>query len=54
MNHQIYCLSEEDYDKVRTCLGLLPLHEAREKGKANHVENFVDNIKNKLKDAKSL
>ena len=47
-------LSEEDYDKVRTCLGLLPLHEAREKGKANHVENFVDNIKSKLKDAKSL
>ena len=57
--HQYACmkylqegLSEEDYDKVRICLGLLPLNEAREKGKANHVEKFVDNIKTKIKETK--
>ena len=45
-------LSKEDYDKVRVCLGLLPLNEARAKGAANHVDNFVENIKTKIQKTK--
>ncbi len=45
-------LSEEDYDKVRICLGLLPLNEAREKGKQNNVGKFVETIKTKIQETK--
>jgi len=45
-------LSAEDYDKVRICLGLLPLNEAREKGKQNNVGKFVETIKTKIQETK--
>lgn len=45
-------LSADDYDKVRICLGLLPLNEARQKGKQNHVNTFVDTIKTKIQETK--
>ena len=38
-------LSEEDFDKVRTCLGLLPVNEARKKGLKKAVKQAED-IKN--------
>jgi hypothetical protein len=57
--HQYACmqylqagLSAEDYDKVRICLGLLPLEDARKKGKAN-VNEFVDNIQTKIRETKA-
>ncbi len=57
--HQYACmkylqagLTSEDYDKVRVCLGLLPLNEAREKGNQN-VQSFVKNIHSKINDTKS-
>ena len=44
-------LSSEDYDKVRSCLGLLPLEEARTKGNKS-VDSFVDTIKTKIQESK--
>ena len=56
--HQYACmqylqkgLSEADYDKVRVCLGLLPLGEARQKGRAS-VDQFVENIQTKIQETK--
>ena len=44
-------LNVEDYDKVRKCLGLLPLEEARTKGNKS-VDKFVDTIQTKIKESK--
>ena len=44
-------LSADDFDKVRVCLGLLPLAEAQAKGKkiqrkqVDHLEEKIKNIK---------
>jgi len=50
--HQFACmqylqegLSAEDYDKVRDCLGLLSVEEARSKGQTI-VDKQVEEIKN--------
>ena len=41
-------LDSNTYDKVRTCLGLLPLEEARQKGKGKIVNKIQElNQKNK-------
>ena len=44
-------LDADVYDKVRVCLGLLPLNEARQKGKSS-VDSFVKNIHSKIKETK--